>query len=130
MSQRVVRVNELLKREISHVLHTRFRQDAVHVTVVDVDTTPNLRKARVYYSTTDAPGAGWEAERFFAGHRAVIQREVGRSIVLKYFPQLEFVRDDAVERGTRVNEILDDLGFVGEDAPAPPPEDGDSGREP
>lgn len=119
MSQRVVRVNELLKREISHVLHTRFRQDAVHVTIVDVDTTPNLRKARVFYSTTDAPGADWEAEQFFAEHRAAIQREVGRAIVLKYFPQLHFIRDDAVERGTRVNEILDDLGLLGEN-PAPP----------
>ncbi len=129
MSQRVVRVNELLKREISHVLHTRYRQDAVHVTVVDVDTAPNLRKARVYYSTTDAPGADWEAERFFASHRAAIQREVGRAVILKYFPQLEFVRDDSVERGTRVNEILDDLGLVGEDAPPAPPEDGGDLRE-
>ena len=119
MSQRVVRVNELLKREISHVLHTRFQEEAVSITVLDVATAASLRNARVYYTTIETGGEPRLAERFFAAKGEEIRREVGRAIVLKYLPHLEFVRDDSAERGTRINEILDDLGYHGE---APPPE--------
>ena len=48
MGQRVVRVNELVKREISHVLHTRHRAESVHISILGVDVSPNLRKAKVF----------------------------------------------------------------------------------
>ncbi len=114
MSQRVVRVNELLKREISHILHTRFQAEAVTITVLDVATSSSLRNAKVYYTTLETGKNPREAERFFAANGAEIRREVGRVVVLKYLPHLEFLRDDSAERGTRINEILDDLGYHGE----------------
>jgi len=112
MSQRVVRVNELLKREISHVMHTRYRSETVSITVTEVKTAPDLRQAVIYYSIS-LENAG-EAETFFRKKGVAIQQAVGRVVTLRYFPKMEFIRDDSAERGGRVNSILDELGFSGE----------------
>lgn len=115
MGQRVVRVNELLKREISHVLHTRFQQETVAVTITGVDVTPNLRKATVYYSIVEPDAAARvRIERFMRRNAALVGQFVGQSVVLKYLPRLEFALDEANERGSRLNELMDSLGLEGE----------------
>lgn len=121
MGQRVVRVNELLKREISLVLHTRFQAEAVAITILDVETAPSLRKARVFYSTVGDDDVRRRAEGFFRQRGGFIQQEVARKIVLKFFPHLEFVYDPAGERGARLNALLDELG-LDESNPPPPPD--------
>jgi ribosome-binding factor A len=115
MGQRVVRVNELLKREISALLHTRYRGRAVAITITEVDTAPNLRQARVYYAVLGDATTAAEAEVFFHQHGREIRSEVGKVIVLKYLPHLEFLRDSGVERGQRLDAIFDELGL--EEAP-------------
>lgn len=121
MGQRVIRVNELLKREISQVLHTRFRGRATAVTIVQVDAIPNLRRARVFYSVVGDDFQKAEARSFFHRHGHEIQREVVRSVVLKYSPTLEFVYHEGMEQTARLNEIFDNLG-LDEAADDPPPE--------
>lgn len=116
---RTVRVNELLKREISHILHTRYQAEAVHVTVLDVDVTPNLRAAKVYYSTVGEPWRAEVAERFFAQNHRDIRKAVGKAVVLKYLPRFDFVYDDAPARGQHINAMLDAMGYT-EDELDPP----------
>ena len=117
MGQRVIRVNELLKREISQVLHTRFRGRSTAVTIVDVDTTPNLRRAKVHYSVVGSREAKAEAEVFFRQYGHEIQREIVRTVVLKYTPALEFLYHEGLEQSARLNEIFDQLGL--DEAPSP-----------
>jgi ribosome-binding factor A len=117
MGQRVVRVNELVKREISHVLHTRHRAESVHVSILAVDVSPNLRKARVFYATHGDADKRLQAERFFARHHESIRREMGKAVTLKYLPHLEFVYDKGADYSERLNELLDDLGLEGEALP-------------
>lgn len=119
MGQRVVRVNELLKREISLVLHTRFQSEAVAISILDVDAAQSLRKAKVFYSMAGEGTDRADGEAFFRKHAGAIQREVAAKIVLKFFPRLEFVHDPAGERGARLNEILDELGLQGDPVPEP-----------
>ena len=114
MGQRVVRVNELLKREISQVLHTRYQADAVHISILSVDVAPNLRSARVYFATHGDTGRREWAERFFSRHHESIRREVGKAVTLKYLPHLEFVYDKGADYGERLNQLLDELGLEGD----------------
>lgn len=114
MSQRVVRVNELLKREISHVLHTRYQAESVQITILSVITSPNLRKAHVRYATHGDNLARVEAERFFNRHGESIRREAGKVIRLKYLPHLTFIYDEGAEAGAQINQLLDELGLEGE----------------
>jgi len=123
MSQRVVRVNELLKREISAVLHTRYRGRAVAITITEVDTAPTLRSAKVYYAVIGDSAKRAEAEVFFHQNGREIRAQMGKHIVLKYLPHLEFFVDPGVDRGQRLDAIFNELDRESGAAPeAPPPE--------
>ena len=114
MGQRVVRVNELLKREISHVLHTRHKSEAVHISILAVDVAPNLRSAKVFYATHGDASRRQAADRFFSRHHGSIRQEMGKAVTLKYLPHLEFIYDKGADYGERLNQLLDDLGLEGE----------------
>lgn len=109
MSNRGTRVNELVKREISDILHTRYQGDAVNITITDVVVTSDLRSARVYYSILGDEGSSYLAEKFFAAKHRDIRQELSQRIVLKYLPRLRFVEDDSIARGTEVLKIIDEI---------------------
>jgi len=49
MSNRILRVNELMQREISTYLHSRYSSESVGITISGVDTTGDLREAKVFF---------------------------------------------------------------------------------
>jgi ribosome-binding factor A len=103
---RMRRVNEILREVIAESV-TRLKDPRVgFVTITAVDTSPDLRHAAVYYSvlgTSEEQAATEAALRSAAPH---IRAEVGQEVRLKYLPELVFERDDALERGIRVQELL------------------------
>ncbi len=109
MSKRTTRVNELLKREISTLLHTDWRAETVTITITGVEVSPDLRNARVFFSVFGDDDARQVAERFLIRNRGEIRRKVGNSVILKYLPELRFHYDDSIQRGTSVLEILEEL---------------------
>ncbi len=111
---RVVRINELLLRELSDLLHTRFRERAVGITVTEVDVTPDLRAARVYYSVLGDAMAKHDAAEFFAEVKGELRTRVFKKVTLKYTPTLSFHFDDSTVRGNRTLAILDELDAKGE----------------
>lgn len=113
MSNRGVRVNELVRREISDILHTQYQGETVKVTVTEVVVSSDLRNARVYYSVLGDEGDVFLAEKFFAAKHREIRHELGRRIVLKYLPHLKFYEDDSIERGTKIINILDEMDQEG-----------------
>ncbi len=111
MSTRNIRVNELIRREISDFLHTKMKDRTTFITITDVDVSNDHRNARVYFSVIGDEVAQSEAERFLKAQNRTIRMELGRRIVLKYLPHLEFHFDPSLERGNRLLKILDDLEF-------------------
>ncbi|HTB64181.1 MAG TPA: 30S ribosome-binding factor RbfA [Opitutales bacterium] len=111
---RVVRINELLLRELSDLLHTRFRERAVGITVTEVDVTPDLRTARVYYSVLGDAMAKHDAAEFFSEVKGELRTRVFKKVTLKYTPALSFHFDDSTVRGNRTLAILDELDAQGE----------------
>lgn len=109
MSQRITRVNELVKREISQILHTQYRDEAVYITVTDVSISPDLRTARVFYSVLGDPIKTREAGKFLAKYKTEIKRQLGKAITIKYLPHLEFVLDPSIERGIKLIDLMDEL---------------------
>lgn len=106
---RIIRVNELLKREISQILHTDYREQSTAITITEVDVAPDLRTARVYYSVLGDEAAGEVADKLFSSKKKDIRHKISKVIVLKYLPHLKFYRDNSIERGNRVVELLDEL---------------------
>ncbi len=127
---RITRVNELLKREIStalfRLLAPEERVDTAAVTVTHVITSRNLRHARVLISILgheDERGSIMEQIR---DHRVEIQQWINRNVKLKYTPRLDFELDRSVEQGDHVLEILQEM----EDEHQIPPYDTDDISEP
>jgi len=109
MSQRLLRVNELLKREISEQIHSFYRGETVYITITAVDIDPDLRHGRVFYSVLGGPEKEREARQFFSRHKEELRRRVGKRVVLKYLPHLEFIIDHSIEKGMHLVELLDEI---------------------
>jgi ribosome-binding factor A len=109
-SHRLLRVSELLKRQIGEVIRREFPVDQVGlVTVNDVEVSGDLKLATVFVSVLGHADQQKRALALLEEGRVRIQGLVGRSVILKYTPQLRFRLDDSVVRGNRVLEIIEDL---------------------
>lgn len=111
MKHRLARVNEVLKRELGDLLQRDFRFEAKLVTVQQVDVTPDLKHAHVFISFIGTPEERNMAMAKLHDKRTVLQHQLSKRVVLKYTPQLHFKTDDAIERGTRVLNILEGLNL-------------------
>ena len=103
------RVNEAVREVVSARIAEGLRDPRIgFVTVTSVDTTPDLRQARVYvsvlgdYEERAATMAGLESAH------GVLQLSVSRELRMKHTPTLQFVFDESIERGMRITELLDE----------------------
>src|SRR5947199_9304853 len=108
MKHRQLRVNELVKRELSAIIARQINFEGVLVSINAVDVTPDLKNAHVFVSILGTATGASVIDKLEA-HRPVLQAELSRHVVLKYTPHLIFHIDDSIERGTRVLEILQHL---------------------
>lgn len=109
MSQRLTRVNELLKRELSHQLHESYRDDAVYITITEVVTSPDLRNAIVYYSVIGDDKKKKEAKSFLLKKRNELKNKIAKHVTIKYLPSLEFRLDPSLETGARMWRLIDQI---------------------
>jgi ribosome-binding factor A len=117
-SARIIRVNELLKREIAvdiPRLFTNSHFDTAAITVTGVETAPDLHDATVYVSIFGHEEGREKMIRFLNARRAEIQHRMSRNVILKYTPRLHFKLDSSIEKGDRVLGILAQLD-IPEDA--------------
>lgn len=109
MSNRTLRVNELVQREISDILRKRYQTEAVALTITEVRVAPDLRDARVFVSVIGSDEVA-EAKLAWLRSKAVeIRDEVSRRIVLKYLPKFEYVLDRSAARSVRILQALDEI---------------------
>jgi ribosome-binding factor A len=103
------RVNESIRQVLSEGIGQLKDPRIGFVTVTAVETSPDLRHARVYVSVL---GTERKRERALAGLRAahaVLQARIARELRMKRTPQLAFEYDPSVERGVRMTKLIDEL---------------------
>jgi ribosome-binding factor A len=108
MKHRQLRVNELLRRELSAIVTRELTFENALVTINQVDVTSDLKNAHVYVSVLGSGSPASVVEQLET-HRVALQTELARHVVLKYTPHLIFHLDDSIERGARVIEILQEI---------------------
>lgn len=118
MSNRTIRVNELVQREISDILRKRYQSESVAITISEVRVSPDLRDARVFVAVVGDEATAEEKLKWLRSKAADIREEVSRRIVLKYLPKFEYVLDKSAIRGARILQVLDEI-----EHPRPPAED-------
>ena len=109
MKHRQLRLNELVKRELSSTIAREINFEGALVSINAVDVSPDLKSAHVFVSILPANIGGNVINKLEA-HRPALQAELSRHVVLKYTPHLIFHQDESIKRGARVLEILDDIG--------------------
>ena len=109
-SHRLLRVRELLKREIGEAIRRELPvQQAGLVTVNDVDVAGDLKTAKVYLGLLGTTEQKKTALDLLQKNRPRIQSLVAKTVVLKYTPKLKFLVDESVDRGSRVLKIIEEL---------------------
>ena len=109
MKHRLLRVNELLKRELSAIITRELSFEGALVTLNQVDVTPDLKHAHAYISVLGKEGEAAAAMAKLEENRIILQAALAKSVTLKYTPHLVFHLDDSIERGARVFEILQEI---------------------
>jgi ribosome-binding factor A len=114
MKYRLKRVCEVLKRELGVIIVREMRFASPLVTVSDVDITPDLKQAHVFISAIGNDAQRRDAITQLELHRAELQHELAKRVVLKHTPHLNFKLDESIERGSRVINLMDELGLTPE----------------
>ena len=112
-SNRIGRINEEIQRELSGLLRTLKdpRLQSGLLTITHVDTTSDLRYARVFVSALDKS----KEKEMLKGLKSAggyLRRELGAALQLRYTPELQFVADDSIEQGAHILEMLRDPSVV------------------
>ena len=108
-SNRIPRINDAIQKELSALLRTVKdpRVSEGMLTITHVDTTSDLRYARVYVSALNCP----DEKGLLKGLKSAagyLRRELGSRIDLRYTPELQFTADDSIEYGAHILEMLRD----------------------
>ena len=120
MTQRTDRVDELLRQEIGSIVSREVADPRIgFATITKVETTPDLRHAKVWVSVIGQPKERTETIAALGRAMPFVRHELGKRLRLKRIPEFHLELDDSVERGTRVLQLLNELeeGRVAEDVP-------------
>jgi ribosome-binding factor A len=108
--QRMRRVNEAVREVLSEALASGLKDPRIgFVTVVSVDTSPDLSTAKVYVSVLgDEEELARTLEGLTCSH-GYLQSLISSQLGLKRTPRLTFLHDESIERGMRIEELLKDM---------------------
>jgi ribosome-binding factor A len=102
------RVDEAVREVLSDAISLKVKDPRVgFVTVTAVETSADLRRARVFVSVLGDEGVRRRSMEGLQSAHGVLQGVVARELRLKHTPTLEFVYDDTTERGFRIAELID-----------------------
>ena len=111
-SNRIGRINEEIQRELAaRIPSVKDPRVTGMISVTAVETTPDLRYAKVYVSMLDKSSAS-EVVKGLKSAAGYLRRELGRALSLRYTPELVFVEDDSIAEGARILEMLRDPNVV------------------
>ena len=109
-SNRIGRINDEIQRELAEQI--RFLKDprvsqVGMVSIIRVDTTGDLRYARVWVSVLDK-NQEKDVLKGLKSASGFLRRELGRALQLRYTPELQFIADDCISQGAHILEVLRD----------------------
>ena len=103
------RVNEAVREVVSEAVGELKDPRIGFVTVTGVETSPDLRHARVFVSVLGSEAKRAKTLDGLAAAHGVLQARVARELRMKRTPQLAFEYDPTVERGVRMTQLIDEL---------------------
>ena len=109
-SNRIARINEEIQKELSALLRTVKdpRVQNTMISITHVETTPDLRYAKVYASFLQEDKAK-DALKGLKSASGYLRRELGRALSLRYTPELVWELDDSITYGAKMLKLINSL---------------------
>ena len=105
-SNRIGHINEEIQRELASLIpNVKDPRVSGLISVTAVDTTPDLRYAKIYISVLDKSDCA-QVLKGLKSASGYLRRELGRALQLRYTPELTFVRDDSIDQGAHILDML------------------------
>ncbi|MCX8026424.1 MAG: 30S ribosome-binding factor RbfA [Thermodesulfovibrionales bacterium] len=107
--KRSSRLGILIKEEVADIIMRKVKDPRLgFVTVTDVEMTQDLKMARVFISVMQEETTGLSLE-ILNSARGMIRAELNKRIRVKFIPSLEFRIDEAIDRGSRIDQLLREI---------------------
>ncbi|MEG2421173.1 MAG: 30S ribosome-binding factor RbfA [Oscillospiraceae bacterium] len=108
-SNRIGRINEELQRELSTLIRNlKDPRISGLVSITGVEATPDLRYAKVFVSVLEKDTVP-QVLKGLKSAGGYLRRELGKSMQLRYTPELVFAADDSIDKGAHIMKLLNDL---------------------
>ena len=109
-SNRIGRINEEIQKELANLLRNLKdpRVQGTMISITHVETTPDLRYAKIYVSFLDESRAN-DALKGLKSAGGYLRRELGRSLQLRYTPELVWALDDSITYGAKMLKLINSL---------------------
>ena len=114
MTERMRRVNEAIKEVLGAALPGLKDPRIGFVTITGVETSPDLRHARVFVSVLGSEQKRVRSLEGLGAAHGTLQAQLARELRMKRTPQLAFEYDRSVEEGVRMSKLIDELATDGE----------------
>ena len=109
MTERMRRVNESVRQVLSKAVGELKDPRIGFVTVTGVETSPDLRHAKVFVSVMGSEDKQQRSLEGLTAAHGVLQARLARELRMKRTPQLAFQYDQSVERGVRMTKLINEL---------------------
>ena len=109
-SNRIGRINEEIQKELSSLIRNLKdpRVQDTMISITHVETTPDLRWAKVYVSFLQEERAK-DALKGLKSAGGYLRRELGRALNLRYTPELNWALDDSITYGAKMMKLINSL---------------------
>ena len=115
---RAERVAERIKQDVSIIIRERVADPRVgFVSVTEVDLSPDLKNATIYLSVMGDEQKKKETMEAFSSARGFIRSQLAVMLNLRLTPEIHFVHDDSIERGSRILGLISQLHTEHEERP-------------
>ncbi len=117
MTRRSERVSNMIRQEISELLHEQTNDPRLGgiISVTRVSTSPDLKQAKVFVSVLANQTQKQEILKGFKSAAGFFRKELAHRLILRYVPELSFQIDDSIEQGAKILKLIDQV--TGDDIP-------------
>ncbi|MBQ2893647.1 MAG: 30S ribosome-binding factor RbfA [Oscillospiraceae bacterium] len=115
-SNRIMRINEEIQKSLADALRTVKdpRVSGTMISITRVETTPDLRYAKVYVSFLEENKAA-DAMKGLKSAGGYLRREVANDLKLRYTPELVWALDDSIVYGAKLLSLINSLQIKPDD---------------
>lgn len=105
MSERLKKVNKLIKESLSKIIEEDFCYDKSFITISEVKTSPDLRVTQVFISVFPYEKKE-KTLKYLEENKNRLQESFGKNIVLKYTPKIEIIFDESFEYESKIEDLF------------------------